>query len=114
MDQILQAAHKRAMRAAKRGDVRAADAIELEYIKANVRLYSVRADDVVPGECTRMCRGAGPAGETQLEWLLPNGVMAYSDMGAQVLPQHEDAACAVLLSLNPGLQFDLDLLEHSA
>lgn len=107
MDLILEVASKRASRAAKKGDMRGADKIELEYIKANVPLFSERADDNVPGECIRMCRGAGRRGETLLEWLLPNGATVNSDMDAKVISEHEDAACAVLLSLHPGLEFDL-------
>ncbi|MBB5543570.1 hypothetical protein [Paraburkholderia fungorum] len=107
MNPILQAASKRAGRAAKRGDMRAADEIELDYIKGNVPLYSRRADDVVPGVCTRMCRGAGPAGETLLEWLLPNGKTVYSDMDATVLAEYEDEACGMLVGLHPGRIFEL-------
>ncbi|WP_310630782.1 hypothetical protein [Paraburkholderia sp.] len=103
----LQAASKRAARAAKRGDVRAADAAELDYIKGNVPLFSRRADDVVPGSCSRLCRGAGANGETLLEWQLPSGKVVYSDMDANVLPEYEDDACAMLLNLNPGRVFDL-------
>lgn len=90
-----------------RGDVRAADAIEFEYIKGNVSLISRRADEVVPATCSRLCRGAGPNGETRIEWQLPTGVLIYSDMGANVLPEYEDAACGVLVLLNPGRLFDL-------
>jgi hypothetical protein len=107
MDPILQAACKRAQRAAKRGDVRAADAIEFEYIRANVSLISQRADEVIPATCSRLCRSAGPRGETLIEWQLPTGVLIYSDMDANVLPEYEDAACSVLVSLNPGRLFDL-------
>lgn len=90
-----------------RGDVRAADSIEFEYIKGNVSLISRRADEVVPATCSRLCRGAGPNGETRIEWQLPTGVLIYSDMDANVLPEHEDAACGVLVLLNPGRLFDL-------
>ncbi|MFM0306238.1 hypothetical protein P0D71_00390 [Paraburkholderia sp. RL17-383-BIF-A] len=107
MNLILEAASKRAGRAAKRGDARAADAIELEYIKGNVSLFSRRADDVVPGACTRLCRGAGPNGETRLEWLLPDGKTVYSDMDANVLAEFEDDACRMLVGLNPGRTFEL-------
>jgi hypothetical protein len=107
MDLLLQSACKRATRAAKRGDVRAADEIELEYIKANVPLYSPRADDVVPGSCTRLCRGAGPNGESRLEWLLPDGKTVYSDMDASVLPEYEDDACRMLVGLNPARSYEL-------
>ncbi|CAE6810900.1 hypothetical protein R69746_05613 [Paraburkholderia aspalathi] len=107
MNLILQTASKRASRAAKRGDMRAADKIELDYVKANVPLYSRRADDVIPGECTRLCRGAGPNGESRLEWLLPNGKTVYSDMDAAVLPEYEDDACGMLVGLHPGRLFEL-------
>lgn len=107
MSLLLQIFQKRAGRAAKRGDMRAADKIELDYIKANVPLYSPCADDVVPGECTRLCRGAGPNGETRLEWLLPNGKTVYSDMDASVLPEYEDDACGMLVGLYPGRIFEL-------
>ena len=103
----LQAASKFAFRAARRGDVRAADRIELDYIKAHVPLFSRRADDTIPAECVRLCRGAGERGESLLEWQLPNGVTVYSDMDANVMQKHEDEACAVLLSLHPGRQLDL-------
>ncbi|MGN6589330.1 MAG: hypothetical protein ACTHKE_03460 [Sphingomicrobium sp.] len=107
MGPILQAACKRAVRAAKRGDVRAADAIEFEYIKGHVPLISKRADEVIPATCSRICRGAGPNGETRIEWQLPTGAFIYSDMDANVLPEYEDAACSVLVALNPGRLFDL-------
>jgi hypothetical protein len=107
MNPILQAAQKRAGRAAKRGDVRAADAIELEYIKANVPLFSRRADEVIPASCTRLCRGAGEAGESRLEWQLPNGQIVYSDMDANVLPDYEDDACRFFVTMNPGRVHDL-------
>jgi hypothetical protein len=107
MNALLQIAHKNATRAAKRGDVREADKIELEYIKANVPLYSSRADDVVPAACNRLCRGAGPNGESRLEWLLPNGKIVYSDMDATVLPEYEDDACGMLVGLNPARAYEL-------
>jgi hypothetical protein len=107
MNLILQAYQKRAGRAARRGDVRAADAIELEYIKSCVKLYSPRADDNVPAACTRMCRGAGENGETLLEWQLPNGDLIYSDMDASVLPEYEDDACRMLVNFNPGRVLEL-------
>lgn len=103
---LLQIASRKALRAAKKGDMRAADAIELDYIKGNVKLFSRRADDIVPAECSRMCRGAGTAGETLLEWHLPNGKLVYSDMDANVLPEYEGDACAMLLSFNPGRLFE--------
>ena len=101
------AACKRASRAAKRGDVRECDRIELAYIRANVSLYSRRADEVVPGVCERLCRGAGPNGETRLEWYLPNGKIVYSDMDACVAAEYEDDACAMLVGLHPGRVFEL-------
>jgi hypothetical protein len=108
MDPILQAACKRANKAAKRGDIRAVDEIEFEYIKRTFRLFSRRADAMVPAECIRLCRGAGPRGESRIEWALPSGERVYSDMDANVLPEYDDDACSALVSMHPGLAFDLD------
>jgi hypothetical protein len=103
---LLQIASRKALRAAKKGDMRAADAIELDYIKGNIKLFSRRADDIVPAECSRMCRSAGASGETLLEWNLPNGKVVYSDMDANVLYEYEDDACGMLLSFDPGRLFE--------
>jgi hypothetical protein len=103
---LLHIARRKALRAARKGDMRAADAIELDYIKGDVRLFSRRADGIVPAECSRMCRGAGASGETLLEWNLPNGKVVYSDMNANVLRQYEDDACAMLLNFDPGRLFE--------
>ncbi|KVO11755.1 hypothetical protein [Burkholderia ubonensis] len=82
--------HKRAARAARKGDIRAADAAELGYISAFVRLYSIESEQFIRAFCARICRGAGPRGETRVEWALPNGECVYSDIDGMLLPEHEE------------------------
>lgn len=106
---LLEGFQKQAKRAPRKGDYRQADAIELEYIKRNVSLYSRRADASVPAQCIRLMRGAGDRGQSLLEWALPDGTNVVSDMDAQLLDEFEDLACALLLRMsivNP-LQLEL-------
>lgn len=107
MDVTLEAFRRSAGRAAKRGDMQKADEIELAYIKANVPLYSRRADQSVPADCTRMMRGAGSAGETLLEWALIGGGRAVSNMDGELLDESEDAACSLLVGLSIAHPLDL-------
>lgn len=80
---------KEASRAAKRGDVRAADAIEFDYITACVRLYTPTAERYIEARAVRLCRGAGPHGETRVEWMTPGGQLVYSDIEG-ILEQEYD------------------------
>ncbi|WP_175837056.1 hypothetical protein [Burkholderia anthina] len=82
--------HKQAGKAARKGDIRAADAAELGYIRAYVKLYSVESEQYITAHCARLCRGAGPHGETLAEWALPNGECVNSDVDGMLLPEFEE------------------------
>ncbi len=107
MDSTLEDLRKKALRAAKRGDMQKADEIEFAYIKANVTLFSRIAERSVPAQCTRMMRGAGPAGETLLEWVLVGGGRALSNMDGELLDESEREACNLLISLSMASPLDL-------
>ena len=82
--------HKQASKAARKGDIRAADAAELGYIRAYVKLYSVESEQYIAAHCARLCRGAGPCGEMLAEWVLPNGESVYSDIDGMLMTEYED------------------------
>ena len=81
---------KEARRAARRGDMRAADAVEFDYITAFVKLYSATAERYIQARAIRLCRGAGPAGETRVEWMTPGSQRVYSDIEAILLPEYDE------------------------
>ncbi|MBP0714858.1 hypothetical protein ABXK61_16255 [Burkholderia sola] len=82
--------HKQAGKAARKGDIRAADAAELGYMRAYVKLYSVESEQYIIAHCARLCRGAGAHGEMLAEWVLPNGESVYSDIDGMLMPEYEE------------------------
>lgn len=91
MNTSLETVKKSALAAARKGNVETVDEIELNFIKANVGLYSPDLERGVRAQCCRLCRGASKSGETLLEWRLPNNDLVYSDLEAHVLPEYEEA-----------------------
>ncbi|MGO4304231.1 hypothetical protein [Cupriavidus sp. RAF12] len=83
-----------ATRAAKRGDVAKLDELEIAYIKLAVPLtVEAPAFDgdraVVPASPVRLFRGAGPNGETRVQWLRADGVFVVSDINGHLVGEHD-------------------------
>ncbi|WP_186056853.1 hypothetical protein [Burkholderia gladioli] len=94
-----------AIRAAKRGDIRESDAIELAHIAASVPLYSTEHECYIRATAVRYCRGAGPRGEARVEWALPGGIIVLSDVDGLLLPEFDDAVFDFLASA-PAAAYD--------
>ena len=76
---------RQAARAARRGDVAALDNLEIAYMKRAVPLTvedpkydGERA--VILAQPVRLFRGAGPNGETRVQWMRADGVLVMSDI----------------------------------
>lgn len=87
---------RKAARAARKGDVQAMDALELEYIKRAVRLTVDSQEDIgerahVIASPTHLFRGAGPNGETRVRWVRFDGVIVHSDINGYQVEQLDDA-----------------------
>lgn len=82
--------NREAIRAAKRGDVRESDRLELAHIAATVPLYSTLHEGYIRAAAVRYCRGAGPRGEARVEWMIPGGLKVLSDVDGLLLPEFED------------------------
>lgn len=84
-----------AARAARRGDVAALDKLEIAYMKQAVPL-TVEAPQydgeraVILAQPIRLFRGAGPNGETRVQWMRADGVLVMSDIEGRLLDAPDD------------------------
>lgn len=81
---------RQAAKAARRGDVVKMDELEVAYIKIAVPLTvdSQEHDGdraVILASPIRLFRGAGPNGETRIQWLRADGVFAMSDIEGHLI-----------------------------
>ncbi len=86
---------RKAARAARRGDVAELDALEIAYMKKAVPLTvedpkydGERA--VILAQPVRLFRGAGPNGETRVQWLRADGALAMSDIEGHLVGSADD------------------------
>jgi hypothetical protein len=81
---------RQAVRAARRGDLAKMDALEIAYMKLAVPLIEARDDDEdmrIAAQPVRLFRGAGPVGETRVQWVTTDGRHVLSDINGLLIPQ---------------------------
>ena len=86
---------RQAARAARRGDVAALDKLEIAYIKQAVPLTVADPNGggeraVILASPMRLFRGAGPNGETRVQWMRADGVLAISDIEGHLVDAPDD------------------------
>lgn len=86
---------RKAARAARKGDVKEMDRLELEYIKRAVPLTVEDPEcqeerSQIIAQPTHLIRGAGPNGETRVRWLRCDGVIVHSDINGHQVEAHDD------------------------
>ncbi|EYS89547.1 hypothetical protein CF68_33260 [Cupriavidus sp. SK-4] len=77
---------RQATRAARKGDIAKLDELEIAYMKA-AGIPLTKEDPtydegcaVIPAQPVRLFRGAGPNGETRVQWVRFDGVHVMSDI----------------------------------
>lgn len=86
---------RQAAKAARRGDVAKMDELELAYIKLAVPLTVADANydgdrAVILASPVRLFRGAGPNGETRIQWMRSDGIFEFSDINGHLIGEPED------------------------
>ena len=86
---------QQAAKAARRGDVAKMDELELAYIKLAVPLTVPDSNydgdrAVILASPVRLFRGAGPNGETRIQWMRPDGVFEMSDINGHLIGEPDD------------------------
>lgn len=83
-----------AKRAAMRGDVAKMDQLEVAYMKEAVYLTKAGEDEWdrvrIPAQPVRLFRGAGPEGETRIQWVRFDGVHVMSDIEGNLVENEAD------------------------
>ncbi|MDR3381773.1 hypothetical protein [Cupriavidus basilensis] len=87
---------RQAKRAAMRGDVAKMDHLEIAYMKEAVYLTKAGEDEWdrvrIPAQPVRLFRGAGPNGETRIQWVRFDGVHVMSDIDGNLVESAVDEA----------------------
>lgn len=83
-----------AKRAAMRGDVAKMDQLEIAFMKEAVYLTKAGVDEYdrvrIPAQPVRLFRGAGPNGETRIQWVRYDGMHVMSDIDGNLVESEAD------------------------
>ncbi len=85
---------RQAAKAARKGDVAKMDQLEIAYMKEAVFLVRTGEDELdrvrIPAQPVRLFRGAGPNGETRVQWVRYDGVHVMSDINGHLIEGESD------------------------
>ncbi|MCY0854289.1 hypothetical protein [Cupriavidus sp. D39] len=80
---------RQAAKAARRGDVAKMDQLEIAFMKEAVPLTKAGVDEYdrerISAQPVRLFRGAGPNGETRIQWVRYDGVHVMSDINGHLI-----------------------------
>ena len=85
---------RQAAKAARRGDVAKMDQLEIAFMKEAVPLTKAGVDEYdrerISAQPVRLFRGAGPNGETRIQWVRYDGVHVMSDINGHLIEGQAD------------------------